>query len=228
MAVVRRRSAQPPLFAARPDQRGEFLEPRRCLALQDRQPRPASRVQARRHAAGRRRHALHDRRHAPRGRRARWRDRRAALGALGDRRRARRQLAAPALGPRRGLLDRRPRRRADSLRHDWLSAGRARRQDRVAHRRLRQRRHRRSEGRRGRRQGRADRFDGRRDRPSRHARDHSRRRRAHRLVDARRRHAEDAQQHEGQRARRSTSGPESGCGRSTRFRARASSATTPG
>jgi quinoprotein glucose dehydrogenase len=46
-----------------------------------------------------------------------------------------------------------PRRRADSLRHDWLSAGRARRQDRVAHRRLRQRRHRRSEGRRRRRQG---------------------------------------------------------------------------
>ena len=37
------------------------------------------------------------------------RDRRAALGALGARRRARRQLAAPAVGPRRGLLDRRPR-----------------------------------------------------------------------------------------------------------------------
>ena len=48
--------------------------------LQDRQPRDAPRVQARRHAADGERRALHDRRHAPRGRRARRRDRRAAAG----------------------------------------------------------------------------------------------------------------------------------------------------
>ena len=130
------------------------------------------------------------------------RDRRAALGALGDRRRARRQLAAPAVGPRRGLLDRRPRRRADSLRHDRLSAGRARREDR--------RRASPSFGKDGIvdlkegvvvGKGEQIDLDDRRDRPARHARDHARRRRADRLVVPRRRHAEDAQQHEGARAR---------------------------
>ena len=95
---------------------------------------PASRIQARRHAADGQRRALHDRRHAARGRRARRGDRRAALGARGARRRARGGVAAAAVGPRRRLLDRRPR-RADPLRHDRLPAGRARREDRRAHRR---------------------------------------------------------------------------------------------
>ena len=49
----------------------QLQQARGRVAVQDRQPRHASRVQARRHAADGRRRALHDRRHAPLGRRAR-------------------------------------------------------------------------------------------------------------------------------------------------------------
>ena len=79
------------LFAARSDQRVELQQARGRVALQDRQPRPASRVQARRHAADGQRRALHDRRHAAVGRRARREDRRADLGAQPARRQARRR-----------------------------------------------------------------------------------------------------------------------------------------
>ena len=59
------------VLAARSDQRRQLQQARSRVALQDRQPRHASRVQARRHAAGGQGRALHDRRHAPLGRRAR-------------------------------------------------------------------------------------------------------------------------------------------------------------
>ena len=61
---------------------------------------------------------------------------------------ARGGVAAPAVGSRRVVLDRRQRRRAGDLRDDRLSARRARRQNRLADSVLRQRRRRRSESRR--------------------------------------------------------------------------------
>ena len=98
-----------PLLAARSDQRAELQRPRSRLALQDRQPRHAPRIQARRHAARGRRRALRDRRHAPIGHRARRRDRRADVGApLSRRRRAARtrrgscRAAAWRTGPTAG------------------------------------------------------------------------------------------------------------------------------
>ena len=54
-------------------------------------------------------------------------------------------VVAPAVGPRRRLLDRRQGRRADLLRLDRLSAGRPRREDRAAAEGLRHQRRRRSE-----------------------------------------------------------------------------------
>ena len=63
------------------------------------------------------------------------------------RRRARGRVAAPVVRTRRGVLDRRPG-RTHPLRDDRLPARRARREDRRAHPVVRQRRHRRSEGRR--------------------------------------------------------------------------------
>ena len=69
------------LLAARSDQRQQLQPARSRVAVQDRQPRHAPRVQARRHAAdGQGRHLRH-RRHAPLGRRARREDRRDDLGA---------------------------------------------------------------------------------------------------------------------------------------------------
>ena len=61
---------------------------------------------------------------------------------------ARRRLAAPAVRPRRLVLDRRHGRRAHPLRHDRLPARRAQREDRRADSVVRQERRRRSEGRR--------------------------------------------------------------------------------
>ena len=91
-----------PLLAARSDQRRQLQQARGRVALQDRQPRPASRVQARRHAA-RWSRACSTR---PPARAARSialdaQDRRADLGAQPARRQARRRRAAPAVGPRR-------------------------------------------------------------------------------------------------------------------------------
>ena len=173
------------------------------------------------------RRALHHRRHAALGRRARRGDRRAALGAFGARRRARGGVASSAVRPRRRLLDRRQG-RAHALRHHRLPPRRARREDRRAHPVVRQGRHRRSERRCGVRQGAADRSRGRRDRAARDAGRHEGRRRDDRRGDARRRHAEDAQQHQGAGARLRRAHRHGGCGRSTRFRGPASSATTRG
>ena len=108
----------------------ELQQARGRVAVQDRQPRHATRVQARRHAARDQRRALHDRRHAPIGRRARRPDRRVDLGAQLPRRQPRRDRAAPALGPRRVVLDRRQGRRAHPLRHHRLSPDRAQREER--------------------------------------------------------------------------------------------------
>ena len=116
----------------------------------------------------------------------------------------------------------------DPLRHHRLPAGRPRRQDRRAHPVVRQRRHRRSERRRGVRKGAADRSRGRRDRAARHAGGHQRRRGDGRRRDARGRHAEDPQQHQGTRARLRCRAPAGGCGRSTPSRGPASSATRRG
>ena len=63
--------------------------------------------------------------------RPRREDRRADVGAQPARREARRHRAAPTLGPRRLVLDRRPRRRSRPVRHHRLSPRRAQR----AHRR---------------------------------------------------------------------------------------------
>ena len=118
------------ILAARSDQREQFQSARGRMAVQDRQPGHAPRVQARRHTAdGEGRH-LRDRRHAPLRRRARREDRRADVGARRARRRARRSCAAPVVGPRPLLLDRWQGRRARSLRDDRLSARRAEREDR--------------------------------------------------------------------------------------------------
>ena len=199
------------------DRRHQLQQARGRLALQDRHPRSAARVQARRHAARDQRRALHDRRHAAIGRRARRQDRRAAVGAQPARGQARRRLAAPAVGTRPVLLDRRPRRRSHPLRHDRLSPRRAQREERRADQRLRQGRHRRSEGRRRVRRRPADRSRDRRDRLARDAGDREGRRHR-RLVVPRRRDRQHAQQHQGAGPRASTCAPASCSGRSTRFR----------
>ena len=91
-------------------------------------PRPEFNFQA--HAAdGQRRRLLH-RRLAPRRRRARRRHRRDAVDAQLERGQARRVGAAPALGTRPRVLDRRRAARAHRLRHARLPDGRARREDR--------------------------------------------------------------------------------------------------
>ena len=77
--------------------------------------------------------------------------------------------APPAVGPRRGLLDRRQGRRPHHLRHHRLPDDRAQRQDRPAGPDLRRQGRRRPEGRRGHRQGQADRPREGRDRPPRRA-----------------------------------------------------------
>ena len=113
------------LRAARSDQRGQFRQARGRLAVQDRRPRPASRVQLRVHAADGRRRALHDRRLAPRGGRARRRDRRDDVDAQRARGQARRRGAAQAVRPRPRLLDRRPRRSASSTSRPATSSSRS-------------------------------------------------------------------------------------------------------
>ena len=107
VAVLHRRRQGLALLAARSDQRQQLQQARGRLAVQDRQPRHAPRVQARRHAADGQGRRLRDRRHAPLGGRARRQDRRDDLGPRREGRRPRRQRAAPALGPRPLLLDRR-------------------------------------------------------------------------------------------------------------------------
>ena len=146
-----------------------------------------------------------------------------ALDAPARRRQARRGVVAPALGPRRRLLDRRQGRRADLLRHDRLPARRPRREDRRSAHGLRHQRRRRSEA--GRRS--AARSDDRRHRPgtARRSSPGTSSSSAPRIAPAARRGA--------RRTRRATSAattsaPASGSGSSTRFRSPASSATTRG
>ena len=93
------------VLAARSDQREQLQGPRGRLALQDRQPRHTSRIQAGRYAADGRRRAVHDGRHAPLRRRTRRSHRRAAVGAPLSRRHARRECSASAVRARRRLLD---------------------------------------------------------------------------------------------------------------------------
>ena len=127
-------------------------------------------------------------------------ERRAAVGAPLSRRRARRGGAAAALGPRRGVLDRRPRRRAHPLRHAGLPPDRAQREDRRARAVLRQGRRRGPEGRRRLRRRQADRSREGRDRAALHA---DRRQGHHHrgLVDEGRHDHRDPQQHQGAGAR---------------------------
>ena len=110
----------------------QLQQARSGVAVQDRQPGHAARVQARGHAADDRRRAVHDRRHAASSRGARRQVGRADVGASLSGRQARRLRAPAALRPRRGLLDRRPRRQPRDLRHAWIPADRAQRQDRRA------------------------------------------------------------------------------------------------
>ena len=113
---------------------------------------------------------------------------------------ARRGRAAPAVGPRRVVLDRRQRRRPRHLRHDRLPDGLAQRQDRPAGAVVRQERHHRSEGRRGLRQPAADRSREGRNRPALDA-DRRRRRGHRRIVVQGRLHGRHPQQHQGPGAR---------------------------
>ncbi len=200
VALLRRRPAQPSLLAAGAGDRRQFQHARSRLALQDRQPGPAPRIQARRHAAGRQRRALYHGRDATRGGGARRGNRRAALGALGARRGPRGGITPSTVGAWCGVLDRREG-RTDPVRHHRLPPRGARCQDRRAHPLVRQGRHRRSEGRGRVRQGAADRSRGGRNRTARDAGRHQGRRGDDRRGDARRRHAKDAQQHQGSGAR---------------------------
>ncbi len=132
LAALHRRHPRHEVLAARSDQRLQLQQARSRLALQDRQPRPASRVQARRHAARWSRASLYTTAGTRRvGRRARRQDRRADLGAQPCA-----KASAPPIAPRqlsgRGVvvLDRRQGRRAHPLRHDRLPPGRAQREDR--------------------------------------------------------------------------------------------------
>ena len=154
---VYRRQSRNEVLAARSDQRRQLQQARGRLAVQDRQPRHAARVQARRHAARDSRRALRDGWHAPIGHRAGRPHGRADLVPQLPRRPARGDRPAPAVGPRRRVLDRRQERRAHPLRDDRLSADRAQREERLDGPVLRRGRRRRPEEGRGVRQGPADR-----------------------------------------------------------------------
>ena len=100
MAELRRRSRPTRDTRPRSDQREQLQESRNRLALQDRQPRSASRIQPRVDTADGQRRALLDRRHAACRRCARRRHRRAAVDAQRERRARAAQRAAPAFRPR--------------------------------------------------------------------------------------------------------------------------------
>ena len=154
------------LLAARSDQRRQLQQARGRVAVQDRQPRPAPRVQLRGDAADGRT-ACSTRPPARGARSSRSTRRPARCCGCTARTKARAARRRRGSCPGRGLAywtDGREER--DPLRHARLPAGRARREDRRAGRRLRQERHRRSEA--GRRPG--DRSRHRRDRPARRRR----------------------------------------------------------
>ena len=140
------------VLAARSDQRRQLQQARSRLALQDRQPRPASRVQARRHAADGQGRALHDRRHAPRRSSRSTPKTGELIWVAQPARRAARAAIAPRQLSGRGVSywtdgkgDERILYVTTGYRLVALNA-----QDRPADPVLRQGRHRRSEGRRGR------------------------------------------------------------------------------
>ena len=151
-------------------------------------------------------------------RRARSGHRRAALDAQRAGRRARIRRAAPAVGPRPGVLDRRPR-RTHPVRHARLPAHRAEREDRRPRAGLRHERRRRSQA--GRRPG--DRPDERRHRAPCDA-DGRQERRDRRRRGQDRRKPQELSEREGATSADSTSGPASASGSSTPFRSWASSA----
>ncbi len=135
MAFVCGRAGKHEILAARSNQQRQRQEPADCLAVQDRQPRAAPRFQ---HAVGAHRRQQRDvraGRHAPLGRGARSRQRRDAVDVAHGRGQTRRGSAAPGLGPRARVLDRRQGRRAHRHRHARLSHGAAQREDRRSGRR---------------------------------------------------------------------------------------------
>ena len=136
-----------PVFPARSNQRLQLQQARGGVAVQDRQLRTVPGVQARGHAAHGQGRAVHHGRYAPLRDRARPANWRAHLDAQRPRGQARRDVTASALGPRRRLLDRRPRRRAHPVHDDRLPARLAQREDRPADQLVRHERHRRSEDR---------------------------------------------------------------------------------
>ena len=122
----------------------QLQQARSGLAVQDGQPRSASRDQARGHADQGWQHGLRHGGHPPRGCRAerapgeqKW------MYAMDEGERATRWAPASAVGPRPVLLDRRQGRRSRRLRDHRLPPGLAQRQDRSAGRRLRRERRRR-------------------------------------------------------------------------------------
>ena len=145
MAHLGRRPRGHPLRSARPDRRRQLRRPGAGLALPDREPRLAPRLLPADHPADDRRRALRHRRQPAQRRGHRRGHRRAPVDVPPRRGRARGAVRAAPLGPRRRLLDRRGRRRADLLRHHRLSARGPRCEDRLAGSRLRGRRHRRPE-----------------------------------------------------------------------------------
>ena len=114
VAHVGRRSRRHPLRAARSDQRRELQQARSRVALQDREPRRAPRLQPADDAADGQRRALRHRRRASQRRRARRRRPASCCGCTGSTKASARSVGAPAVGPRRRLLDRRQGRRARS------------------------------------------------------------------------------------------------------------------
>ena len=130
--VVRGRAGQHEILPARPDQQRQRQEPAHRVAVQDRQLRRAARLQHAGDAAhGERRHVRAGRR-AARCRGDRSRDGRTVVDVADGRRQARRRRAAPGIGTRRRVLDRRQRRRTHPHRHARLSARRAECEDRRA------------------------------------------------------------------------------------------------
>ena len=237
MALVCRRAGQHEVLPARSDQQRQRQEPAHRVAVQDRQLRRAARLQHAGDAAdGERRHVRAGGR-APRGRRDRSRNGRAVVDVAHGRGQARRRRAAPGIGPRRRVLDRRQGRRAHSHRHARLSPRRAEREDRRARSIVRPQRHRRSQDR---ARSAGPRSDDGRHRPQRAAggrqQRRRRRRRAHagqraaherkrqglrpRLRRAHRQAALDLPHHSAARRRRATRR-----GRTTRGRTRATPAT---
>ena len=221
VAHLRRQSLAQPVFATRPDHRGELQRAGARVALQHRQLRAPTGDQFRVDAADGQRCGLHHRRHPPRRGRARRCNGRAALDASAQRGRAGRGSAAQAVRPRAHVLGRRWERRHPVC-HARLPAGRPQRPDRCPDPELRRGGHRRPEaehrpGSRTHLRNRA--CTRRRSSPATRS---SSARRICRVARHRRARTSKAT------SAASTSGPAIGNGSSTRFSTRTSSGTTAG